>query len=136
MSTTSARFDIEAMVGLASFVAKAREGEATYSCTYEQSWGEVLSNHVQWRCKLCLDHTGEFADIAVGDPWYRPIQEGEMGSSLIVARTDVGKRYVETSDQGRSPYRLRASILNCCQSLNPTCFGLGGRSGAECSALV
>ena len=82
-----------------SFVAKARDGEATYSCTYEQSWGEVLSSHVQWRCKLCLDHTGEFADIAVGDPWYRPIQEGEMGSSLIVARTDVGKRFVETAVQ-------------------------------------
>jgi len=79
------------------FVATARKGEPAYSCTYDQSWGEVLSNHVQWRCKLCLDHTGEFADIAVGDPWYRPIQEGEMGSSLIVARTDVGKRCVETA---------------------------------------
>ena len=79
------------------FVAKVRQGETTHTCTYDQSWGEVLSKHVQWRCKLCLDHTGEFADIAVGDPWYRPIQEGEMGSSLIVARTDVGKRCVETA---------------------------------------
>jgi coenzyme F420 hydrogenase subunit beta len=79
------------------FVARAGKGETAYSCTYNQSWGEVLSNHVQWRCKLCLDHTGEFADIAVGDPWYRPIEEGEMGSSLIVARTDVGKRYVQTA---------------------------------------
>jgi coenzyme F420 hydrogenase subunit beta len=77
------------------FVAKAGEAEAAYSCTYQQSWGGVLSHHVQWRCKLCLDHTGEFADIAVGDPWYRPIQQGELGSSLIVARTDVGKRHIE-----------------------------------------
>jgi coenzyme F420 hydrogenase subunit beta len=83
------------------FVAKARGGETTYSCTYNQSWGDVLSDHVQWRCKLCLDHTGEFADIAVGDPWYRPIQEGEMGSSLIVARTDTGKRCVETAIEAR-----------------------------------
>ena len=79
------------------FVAKVRESETAFSCSYEQSWGEVLSNHVQWRCKLCLDHTGEFADIAVGDPWYRPIQEGEMGSSLIIARTDVGKNFVEAA---------------------------------------
>ncbi|MDB4278689.1 Coenzyme F420 hydrogenase/dehydrogenase, beta subunit C-terminal domain [Deltaproteobacteria bacterium] len=76
------------------FVAKTRGGGTAYSCSYDQSWGEVLSKHVQWRCKLCLDHTGEFADIAVGDPWYRPIEEGEMGSSLIVARTDVGERYL------------------------------------------
>ena len=77
------------------FVATAREDGATYSCTYEESWGEVLSSHVQWRCRLCIDHTGEFADISVGDPWYRSIREGEMGSSLIVARTGAGKRYVE-----------------------------------------
>ncbi len=77
------------------FVAKGRLGEPTYSCSYDESWGDVLSKHVQWRCKLCLDHTGEFADIAVGDPWYRPIEPGEMGSSLIVARSDVGKRYVD-----------------------------------------
>jgi coenzyme F420 hydrogenase subunit beta len=80
-----------------NFVARSRKDNAAYSCTYNQSWGAVLSSHVQWRCKLCLDHTGEFADIAVGDPWYRPIQEGEMGSSLIVARTDLGKRCVETA---------------------------------------
>jgi coenzyme F420 hydrogenase subunit beta len=80
-----------------NFVAKPREGGGTYSCSYEQSWGDVLSNHVQWRCKLCLDHTGEFADIAVGDPWYRPIEEGEAGSSLIVARTPVGKQSVDTA---------------------------------------
>ena len=77
------------------FVAKTRHGETAFSCSYEQSWGDFLSHHVQWRCKLCLDHTGEFADVAVGDPWYRPIREGEMGSSLIVARTDVGKRHIE-----------------------------------------
>ena len=81
------------------FTAKTREGDETYSCSYEQSWGDVLSHHVQWRCKLCLDHTGEFADIAVGDPWYRPVQEGEMGSSLIVARTARGKRFAERAIQ-------------------------------------
>lgn len=93
-----------------NFVAKAREDGASYSCTYEESWGEVLSSHVQWRCRLCLDHTGEFADIAVGDPWYRPIEEGEMGSSLIVARTPVGKRYVERAIRGGA---LTASQVDC-----------------------
>ena len=82
------------------FVAKARDDETSYSCDYNRSWGGVLSKHVQWRCKLCLDHTGEFADIAVGDPWYRSIQEGEMGSSLIVARTRVGQRYLEAAIEG------------------------------------
>jgi coenzyme F420 hydrogenase subunit beta len=65
--------------------------------TYEQSWGQVLSKHVQWRCRLCVDHTGEFADIAVGDPWYREIRPGEFGSSLIVARTERGQRLIESA---------------------------------------
>ena len=78
-----------------AFVAKTRQNAAAYSCSYNQSWGGVLSHYVQWRCKLCLDHTGEFADIAVGDPWYRTIEDGEMGSSLILARTAVGKRHLE-----------------------------------------
>ena len=79
------------------FVATARKDGASYSCTYDQSWGDVLSRHVQWRCKLCVDHTGEFADIAVGDPWYRRIEEGEMGSSLILARTVEGRQHVEAA---------------------------------------
>lgn len=76
------------------FVARTSKDGETYSCTYEQSWGEVLSSHVQWRCRLCLDHTGEFADISVGDPWYREIREGEIGSSLVIARTEAGRGHI------------------------------------------
>jgi coenzyme F420 hydrogenase subunit beta len=47
--------------------------------SYADSWGSILTKHVQWRCRVCLDHTGEFADIAVGDPWYRAIPPGEFG---------------------------------------------------------
>lgn len=59
--------------------------------SYEASWGGILTRHVQWRCRLCADHTGEFADIAVGDPWYRPVEPGQAGSSLILARTQRGR---------------------------------------------
>lgn len=48
----------------------------------------------QWRCKVCADHTGEFSDTAVGDPWYRTITPGEVGQSLIVARTQLGLEIV------------------------------------------
>lgn len=95
------------------FVAHTRAEGATYSCTYEESWGEVLSSHVQWRCRLCIDHTGEFADIAVGDPWYRSIREGEAGSSLILARTPSGKRHIEGAirDQALVASRVDNKLL-------------------------
>jgi coenzyme F420 hydrogenase subunit beta len=69
----------------------------TREMSYAESWGGVLTKHQQWRCRICPDHTGEFADVSVGDPWYRPIPEGEPGRSLVVARTRRGERMVEAA---------------------------------------
>ena len=56
------------------------------SLSYEESWG-LLARDRQWRCHICPDHTGEFADIAVGDAWHRSPQPGDAGHSLVLART-------------------------------------------------
>lgn len=69
------------------------EGEEERSLTYEESWG-FLERYRQWRCFICPDHTGEFADVAVGDPWYRQPGPGEHGHSLILARTQTGLRLI------------------------------------------
>lgn len=58
---------------------------------YDGSWNEVLQKHRQWRCRLCPDHSGELADISVGDPWYRPVEPGDPGRSLVVVRTERGR---------------------------------------------
>ena len=87
----SLRYRGEGWPGLATALTRAADGkEESHQLTYEESWGEVLSKHQQWRCKLCADHTGEFADIAVGDPWYRAIEPGDAGRSLILARSERG----------------------------------------------
>jgi coenzyme F420 hydrogenase subunit beta len=59
--------------------------------TYEESWGGILSKHVPLRCRLCPDGTGEFADISCGDPWYRQIEPGDSGRSLVLVRTERGR---------------------------------------------
>jgi coenzyme F420 hydrogenase subunit beta len=66
--------------------------ESIRSLSYEESWGAILQRHRQWRCYVCVDHTGEFADIAVGDPWYRDPSDGELGSNLILVRTERGRQ--------------------------------------------
>ena len=84
--------------GEATAVFQSGDGQRLESrLAYEQSWGGVLSKHVQWRCRLCADHTGEFADIAVGDPWYRQVEEGEPGSSLILGRTERGRAFIQAA---------------------------------------
>lgn len=82
--------------GLATAVWRDGAGaERSATLTYEQSWGEILTNYKQWRCKVCADHTGEFADVAVGDPWHRPVESGGPGLSLILARTPRGRDFIE-----------------------------------------
>lgn len=64
------------------------------SLSYEESWGALAARHRQLRCQLCPDGLGEFSDVTGGDGWHRK-QEGSDGVSVILARTDLGRRAVE-----------------------------------------
>jgi len=66
------------------------ESEPCLSLTYEESWG-FLQKYRPFRCYLCPDTTAEFADISVGDAWYHEIGEHELGRSLVVIRTSLGR---------------------------------------------
>lgn len=66
---------------------------------YASSWGGILSKHVQFRCKICPDGTGSFADIVCADAWIcdekgYPLFEEQDGQSLIMTRTDFGEEIV------------------------------------------
>ena len=77
-------------------VVKIKGGNGqTRQMTYEQSWGNILSNYGQFRCRICPDSTGEFADIACGDPWYRDIEPDDLGRSLVLVRTEHGKETLQ-----------------------------------------
>ncbi len=64
---------------------------------YEQSWGNILSKHGQFRCRLCPDNTGEFAVISCGDPWYREIEPDEPGRSLVLVRSQRGSELTRSA---------------------------------------
>ena len=76
------------------------------SMTYHESWGGILSKHVQHRCKICADGTGKAADIVCADAWESddagyPVFDEAPGVSLIVARTALGARLIgEAEDAG------------------------------------
>jgi coenzyme F420 hydrogenase subunit beta len=62
----------------------------TLSMPYEQSWGTILTGHIDLRCRLCPDGTGEYADLSCGDAWYH-LNEKDPGRSLVIVRTQRGK---------------------------------------------
>jgi len=63
--------------------------------SYKESWGDILSKYTQFRCRLCPDSTGEFADISCGDPWYRKAEPDDKGWSLVLARTERGREILQ-----------------------------------------
>jgi coenzyme F420 hydrogenase subunit beta len=69
-----------------------------FETDYNSSWGTVLNRHLQFRCKICPDGTGEFADIVCADAWYGkdgyPDFAERDGRSLILSRTAVGESLV------------------------------------------
>ncbi|MCB1333344.1 MAG: Coenzyme F420 hydrogenase/dehydrogenase, beta subunit C-terminal domain [Roseivivax sp.] len=74
--------------------ARDRAGEER-SMSYHDSWGQILSRHVQHRCKICADGSGLAADIVCADAWEAdeagyPLFDEGAGTSLIVARTAHG----------------------------------------------
>ncbi|WP_210528780.1 Coenzyme F420 hydrogenase/dehydrogenase, beta subunit C-terminal domain [Rubellimicrobium arenae] len=77
------------------------------SMSYHESWGKILSRHVQHRCKICPDGTGSLADIVCADAWESdaegyPMFEEQPGVSLMVARTALGERLIaEAQAAGR-----------------------------------
>jgi coenzyme F420 hydrogenase subunit beta len=80
-------------------VATLSDG-TTRSMSYHESWGGVLSNHVQHRCKICADGTGDAADIVFADAWEAdergyPLFEERDGRSLILVRTPKGQAILE-----------------------------------------
>lgn len=66
---------------------------------YTTSWGTILNRHLQFRCKICPDGTGEFADIVCADAWYGkdgyPDFDEHEGRSIILSRTPAGEALVQ-----------------------------------------
>lgn len=95
--TTSFRYRGNGWPGQAT--ATLTSGESR-GMSYHESWGKILSKHVQHRCKICADGTGTAADIVCADAWESdaegyPVFTESEGISLIVARTGLGDRIVQ-----------------------------------------
>jgi coenzyme F420 hydrogenase subunit beta len=76
----------------ATTVKTGDDGASARQMAYDESWGNILSHYGQFRCRLCPDSSGEFADISCCDPWYRTVQPTEPGRSLVLVRTARGRQ--------------------------------------------
>lgn len=95
--------------------ATTKTGESK-TMTYNEAWGKILNQYLQPRCKLCVDGTGEFADIVCADAWHEsnngyPDFEEKDGRSLILVRTKEGQNLLQHATianaiEGTEPYPI------------------------------
>lgn len=69
-------------------------------CTYIQSWGAILGRDTMFRCKLCPNGFGEFADVSCGDAWHcvngePSFKNDDVGRSFIFMRSEKGRELVQ-----------------------------------------
>lgn len=84
-----------------SAVASLRDGSER-AMSYHDSWGRILSKHVQFRCKICPDGTGGLSDLVCADAWEcdeqgYPLFDEAPGISLVLARTARGRSLLEAA---------------------------------------
>ncbi|MGI6586241.1 MAG: Coenzyme F420 hydrogenase/dehydrogenase, beta subunit C-terminal domain [Lutisporaceae bacterium] len=48
-----------------------------------------------YRCIMCFDQMNIYSDIVVGDPWGFTLGDSEYGYSVVIARTEKGKKLLE-----------------------------------------
>ena len=99
--------------GWPGFATATLKDGSTRRMSYADSWGDILSKEVQFRCKICPDAVGASADIACADAWYGddrgyPSFDEQDGRSLVIARTPVGAALLA---EARSAKRVETTPL-------------------------
>lgn len=88
--------------GWPGYATATRHDGTSARMSYAESWGNILSKQVQFRCKICPDAVGGHADIVAADAWhgdengYPSFDEG-AGRSLIIARTSTGEALLKSA---------------------------------------
>lgn len=74
-----------------------------FRCSYNDSWGKVLGRDVRFRCKICPDGIGQYADIVVGDAWHTkngyPDFTEQDGRSFLLLRNKKGVEVIENAQK-------------------------------------
>ena len=98
------------------------DDNSSFELDYNESWGKVLGRNLNFRCKICPDGIGQYADIVVGDSWstkdgYPDFSEKD-GRSFILVRTTNGINLIHSSQKANAILCTELNI-NKLKSIQP-----------------
>lgn len=73
------------------FKVETQDASEPHFMPYQESWGR-LARKRPMRCQLCPDGLGRVADLACGDAWEKFMGNGDEGRSIVLVRTERGRR--------------------------------------------
>ena len=87
--------------GWPGFFKITDKAKRVFKLSYSLTWMKLLGPRVQFRCKLCADGIGHFADVVCADAWEDfdksgfPTFKNAPGKSLLISRTEKGEELVQ-----------------------------------------
>ncbi|MDF1690461.1 MAG: Coenzyme F420 hydrogenase/dehydrogenase, beta subunit C-terminal domain [Cycloclasticus sp.] len=97
------------------------DGES-FDMDYNTSWGNILGKQIQFRCKICPDGTGEFADLVCADAWYGkdgyPDFTERDGRSMLLTRSKLGEALVNEATEA-NVIKVEELDLNAISEMQP-----------------
>lgn len=81
------------------FYVKTKAGKEILVDRHEYVYHHLLFGWQRDRCKVCLDHCSELADISLGDFWAPAMKAGDPGWTMIIARSDLGLDFLESANK-------------------------------------
>lgn len=114
-----------------AFAADPQRADRTMS--YADSWA-ILQAHRPFSTHLCPDGTGEDADLSCGDAWGGTQREHSDGTSLLLVRTEAGRRFVQQAIAAGAVTLTRVLPARLLEA-QPNLLAKRGAIGARLAAL-
>lgn len=81
------------------FAATLKSGQVIWVPLDE--YMSIMKIYQNIRCIMCADHTGEFADLSIGDAWLDEFK-GQEGLNVVIIRTIEGKKLLIAAQQNEN----------------------------------
>lgn len=99
--------------GWPGFFTVIDNNKRDYRLSYSLTWMKLLGPNVQFRCKVCPDGVGHFADVVCADGWDTfndmgfPTFKDSPGKSLVISRTQLGNNLINEAISSGALLRLK-----------------------------